>query len=578
MEDITSLDAMSIRELSADSTAFQKERAHFLCQITLKQFEHILLVEQESGEAIFLHDATTPVADPSSSAKNPIFSFDEIFRGQLEKHCTDIDPEAIIRSGSLSAVSKALEAKESYTIYYNTCDAGGQVVHKRIIWTRVSEKYLCAMIEDLSEAFQYERERSAQLKKALAEAQANLDANNTFLTLVSRDIRTPLHSIIGLSRIANMELKDISAVESYLHKISMSGSYMEQTINDIRDFIRISWHPIELHTEAIDLTEFMTVAVETFQEQAKERQLHFAFRSGSLKVNRVRTDASALRQVILKLTRNVLNYTLRGGSVELGLSSEVLSGGEVTLALSVTSRGIDLDQDRMQILKEPYEYVMNEVRSNISSIDMDRVSLRAYLHAMKGAVDIDIERGIRTSLTVTLRFPAAEESAESIDLPRKAGQPYVPQFKGLTALLADDDSINLEVSTKLLENTGLTVFTAKNGLEALNLFTAQSGAFDIILMDIRMPVMNGLEAARAIRSLALPTASKVPIIALTVNAFDEDVRQSLAAGMDKHLIKPISAQFLYRVLEEMLGKAKGEEKKEGKEEQKKEDEPEGEKA
>lgn len=540
-----------MNDIASNKELQMQVRSHLFGHFALTHFEHVLLVNREEGTAFLLFTTKDLEAEKQES---PIFSFDPVFRSYMEKHCTDMDPEAVIQRGSLPCIEKQLEELSQYTVFYNTTDLQGKVSHKRMLWQKVDELegYLCAIVEDLSDAFRYADERSEQLKKALAEAQANLDANNTFLTLISRDIRTPLHSIIGLSRIANMELKDVSAVESYLHKISMSGTYMQQTINDIRDFIQISWHPIELRSEVIDLLRFASNLTELFQDTAKERQLHFSLKT-DLAAPRIRGDAAALRQVLVKLTLNVLNYTLRGGSVELLLENSLEEDDKVSLTLEVTSRGIDLDQNRLSILQQPYETVMNEVRHNISSLDMDLVILRAYLHALKGKVVIDAEKGIRTNLRVAMTFEAAAEHAETAPAETQLGASHVPDFKGKRVLLADDDSINLEVSKKLLENTGLTVYTAKNGQEALHLFTEEEGDFDLILMDIRMPVMNGLDAAKAIRSLALPKASTTPIIAMTVNAFDEDIRQSLEAGMDRHLIKPISPQYLYRVLLDLLG-------------------------
>ena len=551
IEEIHSAAPLSMKALALDKELQDQVRSHLFGHFALTHFEYVLLVNKEEGNAIFLYSSQPEIM---KAAKEPVFAFDQVFQSFMEKHCTDMNPGAMIESVSLSHVIEALKDQPQYTVFYNTNTPEGKVSHKRMLWQEVQELdgYLCAIVEDLSDAFRYADQRSEQLKKALEEAQANLDANNTFLTLISRDIRTPLHSIIGLSRIANMELKDISAVESYLHKISMSGTYMEQTINDIRDFIRISWHPIELRSEVIDLVRFASTLSDHFQAAAAERQLRFSLKT-DLAASRIRADAAALRQVLIKLTGNVLNYTLRGGSVELSLTDVVNKDGRVKLSLVVTSRGIDLDQDRVTILRMPYEYVMNEVRSNISSIDMDLVILRAYLHALKGKVSIDTERGIRTSITVVINFAAAADDEEVKHPAPSLSASGVPDFSGKRVLLADDDSINLEVSRKLLENTGLTVFTAKNGQEALSLFTAESGNFDLILMDIRMPVMNGLDAAKAIRNLSLPKAATTPIIAMTVNAFDEDIRQSLDAGMDRHLIKPISPQYLYRVLSDLLG-------------------------
>ncbi|MBR2257469.1 MAG: response regulator [Blautia sp.] len=558
---MTSSPHFSIRAIYDDSGLLEKVRSLLLTGIAMDDYESVILVESATGLAFVLHGHDS---DFISHVGTEIFTFDPEITSYMDSHCTDIDPTSVIHHVSLSYAKEKLACANSYTVYYQLHTSRDHILHKKLTWHRINsegmEGFFCVSIFDLTEAFLEEDIRSQNLQRALKEAQANLDANNTFLSLISRDIRTPLHSIIGLTRIANAELKDISAVESYLHKISMSGTYMEETINDIRDFIRISWHPIKLRQQKIDLSALIGNLSKIFARQAKDRELHFNCRTEGISQNQVLADASALRLITVKLTENILNYTLRGGNVELKISCTKNNESEnlADLCLSAVSRGIDLDPERLDILLMPYEYIMEEIHSNINSIDMDLVILKAYLHSMQGTLHIDTQKDISTGLTIQFQVPIQtdgfDQETPDTDAAKDAARfsHHAPSFEGKTAILVDDDEINLEVGVKMLENAGLVVFTAHNGSEALNLFVSENGNVDIILMDIRMPVMNGLEATRRIRQLSLPNAKTVPIIALTVNAFDHDVDLSHDAGMNRHLIKPIAPKELYRVLSEYL--------------------------
>ncbi|MBR2528469.1 MAG: response regulator [Blautia sp.] len=545
----------SIQAFLSDPSLLEKTRELILYGIAMNEYDLVLLIETSTGLALPLHSngSDLPLFD-----RNGCFDYDQNIRTFLNEYCTDIDPEEIIRKSSLPVAIKHLQTSDHYSVSFRISLGGSQYLHKKLIWHKLSvpRGFLTASIVDMTEDFLEEDERRSRLEAALKQAQANLDANNSFLSLVSRDIRTPLHSIIGLSQMANAELMDISAVESYLYKISMSGTYMEDTINDIRDFIRISWHPIELREEIIDLPVFLSSASRFLSRRAAQRNLHFFLHTDNISQKSVLTDLAALRQVLVKFTDNMINYTLRGGTIDMHFSSETISQEEAQVRLSVQSRGIDLNPGRLGVLLKPFEDIMEEVRSNISSIDMDLVILKAYVDSLKGKISIQNNEGISTGIEILFHFPLphSDSRVSSLQPVRFSQIPALdlPVFTGKRALLADDDSINLEVGSKMLEKTGMTVFQAHNGAQALNLFIEEDGDFDVILMDIRMPVMNGLEASKRIRGLTLPAAGHIPIIALTVNAFDEDYTLSLEAGIDRHLTKPIEPGSLYQILKELL--------------------------
>ncbi|MBR2765401.1 MAG: hypothetical protein IKE03_05410 [Blautia sp.] len=424
---------LSLENIRANPSLFNQIRKEVVGGIASREFECVSLIEKGTGNSIVLY---SPLRDDIPSKTGMEFRYDTYVLDYLEAHCIDIDPAAIIESLGREHIALRLKEAPSYTVYYNLTDDDNKILHHKASAIRLSftDDFFCLTVTDLTDAFIREDQRNAHLEKALEEARTNLDANNAFLSLISRDIRTPLHSIIGLTRIANAQLKDISAVESYLHKISMSGTYMEQTINDIKDYIRISWHPIELRMEAIDLGKFTAFVRQVFSRQAAERELHFTCHTEGIQVSKIRTDPAALRQIFLKLTGNIMNYTLRGGTIELRIATEPAESDRVRLTIGIQSRGMDLDQDRLGILLESYEYVMNEVHSNINSIDMDLVILKAYLQAMDAKVRLESRKGIRTGIVITMEV-AGQDKAQGTSgtfISRVAipSQATPPSFKG----------------------------------------------------------------------------------------------------------------------------------------------------
>ena len=222
----------------------------------------------------------------------------------------------------------------------------------------------------------------------------------------------------------------------------------------------------------------------------------------------------------------------------------------VTLEFSVRDRGIVIDQERLKVLFQPYDYLKSKIDSHIGSLDIDLIILKSYVRAMGTdtlTAESDASRGTRISVTLTV--PLADEQYEE----RPDSQEM--DFSGKRVLVVDDNEINLEIVRKILYSRNIEVVSDKNGQEAVDLFRRENGRYDLILMDILMPVMDGLEATRKIRAMRdIPGAAHVPIIAMTANAFRENFEESFNAGMDAHLVKPIEPERLIMVMSDVMGR------------------------
>ena len=528
----------------------------FLSQFLLADNERICAIDSIQGTARNLWSDVPPATDEETCSDEE-HSYDESLMTILGPNCTDLNPEVVLKSMTLEEVRASLEKSSLYRVYYNRYDKEGKQVYRKTTFRYLddSRRFILLTIQDLTEAFMAEEARRKDLADALEDTRKHLDANNVFLSLLSRDIRTPLHSILGFTQIANAELSDVSAVEGYLHKISMSGIYMKETIDDIRDLIQILWNPIRLHKEPVSLSDFFVKISSFLRNKAEEKQLTLDSVSGPFSKDLVYTDKAILTKIITKLAGNITGYTLRGGNIHASAAEESISADTMQMVINVTSRGIDYDPRRLHVLEMSLREIQEELKRNISNVELDLVILKAYVSAMGGNITASASEGLGTHISIHLPLQL-KNTAEGTETEQEAPaspvkeKPFasVPAFFGKSLLLADDDETNQEVERRMLERAGFTVTTARNGKEALDIYKSDGVSFDIVLLDVRMPCMDGLETARAIRSLPDPKKRSVPIIALTASTLPSDVYASLEAGMNRHVNKPLRYSELVDVL------------------------------
>lgn len=515
------------------------------------EFDDLLKVDILTGSAQTVF-ATDSIWKTTGGIR---FDYDTMIKKYIMDMSADSDPDEVIHRLSLENIEKELDDKSLYQTNVIMRGKTGSLELKKMAFYKLNNEEVIAGISDISDAFQEAARYSERLENALRKANAEIDEKNTFLKMLSRNIRTPLYSIMGLTRIAQEEdPHENTAIEAYLHKISMSGTYMSSTIDDVLDLRRISKHEITLNPEETLLRDLFRRIDSIIQPTIYEKGLLFSRETDRVSTLSVMADPHCLQQIIVKLLQSAISYTVKGGRITLTSRELFRSRGAVTLEFAVESRGIVIDQERLQSLFRPYDYVRDKIEDDLSSLDIDLIILKSYMLAMGAntlTAESDETRGTRISCVLTMpladeqpRYPTQQETDESEG---------IPDLTGKRVLLVDDNEINLEIGEKLLFSKGMDVVTAMNGQEAIDCFRADNGNFDVILMDILMPVMDGLEATRRIRDMRdYPNAKTVPIIAMTANAFRENYEESFRVGMNAHLVKPIEPDRLYAALSEAL--------------------------
>ncbi len=418
----------------------------------------------------------------------------------------------------------------------------------------------------------YLRVLNAQMD-ALAEAREQADAasraKSEFLSNMSHDIRTPMNAIVGMTRIARDESADEATVRRCLDTISTSSTHLLGLINDVLDMSRIESGRLEFVLEPARLTDIVRAAEGVIRPQADARGQDFKVELCGVACDAVLVDRTRLGQVLINLLSNAVKFTPVGGSVLLaveqrscmegagtgdetgqcGEGSRIGPGDLVRTRLIVRDTGIGMSEEFQSKVFGSFE---REDRARVHQTEgtgLGMAIVKRIVDGMGGTIEVQSREGEGTCFTVTLDLAYAPEiGAQAADSGKIS-------LDGMRVLLAEDNDINAEIACELLGGCGIDVAWVRDGREAVDAFSAsESGFFAAVLMDIRMPVMGGYDAARAIRGLDRDDASRVPIIAMTADAFAEDIVRARECGMDAHVAKPIDLDDLLSVLRSCLTK------------------------
>lgn len=396
----------------------------------------------------------------------------------------------------------------------------------------------------------YHIRQNERLKAALEEAQKANEAKTIFLSNMSHDIRTPMNAIIGYTRLAKAENATLPEIRTYLDKIDGSSQHLLALINDVLEMSRIESGKMELEEVSCDLTSIMNELQGMFATQMKEKGLFFTV-DCDIRDPFVYTDKNRLNRILLNLVSNAFKFTPEGGSVLVTLhQEEVVSTGYGDYEFRVKDTGVGMAKEFIPRIFDAFEREHTSTISGIQGTGLGMAIVKNMTDLMGGTIRVESEPEKGTEFILRFPFRLCDPPAEP-----KEVHPDCPMTKeereaaGFRMLLAEDVAVNREIAVMILNQEGIQVDTAENGREAVEKVKASPpGTYKAVLMDIQMPVMNGYEAARAIRALPDPERAGIPIIAVTANAFREDIQQALDAGMDGHVAKPIDPATLIQTL------------------------------
>ena len=413
-----------------------------------------------------------------------------------------------------------------------------------------SQRALIRSKRNLEMALEENKKINRKISEARQAAEQASRSKTQFLANMSHDIRTPMNGIIGMLNIADRYVDNPDEVKKYHQKIRMASEYLLSLINDVLDMRKIDQKDIMLLEESVNLRDVIENCRDILEAKAGEQEITLDT-TGMAEFNPPQLMASEvhLRQIFMNIISNAIKYNKYGGKIFIQAIVLEQTEDKVTCRFSVTDTGIGMSEDFQKQMFEPFTQEHGENRSEFKGTGLGLSIVKRIIEEMGGEIRVESELDIGTKFSWDLTFPidkAINERAENIP-------DRIVTLRGIRVLAAEDNSLNSEILKFILEDMGINVNLVENGELAVKAFQeSRPGEYAMILMDIMMPVMDGYEASRIIRNMKRPDAAKIPIIALTANAFAEDIVRSSEAGMDAHITKPIDENKLKECMLRLL--------------------------
>ncbi len=496
------------------------------------------------------------IDDDSISIINKVFDGEIPMTESLERYIQmfvyEEDREMLRQFSSQDRLIRELAEKNMYSVNYRAV-SGNEIKYYEMKIVRAGEwkqyRGIVLGIRSVDEETRNEMEKKRMLENALVQANKANKAKSVFLSNMSHDIRTPMNAIIGFTSLALSHIDNIEQVEEYLRKIMTSGNHLLNLINDVLDMSRIESGKMKLEESPCRLSDILQGLYNIIQADAKAKKLQLNIEAGDIENEDVICDELRLNQVLLNLLSNAVKYTGEGGSVRLKLTEKTgAPEGYANYEFCITDNGIGMSEDFVQHIFEPFEREKNTTFSGIQGTGLGMAITKNIVDMMNGSIEIKSKKDSGTEVLVSFVFKLNSQTKEQRDVKDKS----LNLQKG-RILLAEDNELNQEIAASILSDAGFSVEIAGNGQIAVDMLKqSQEGYYQLILMDVQMPIMNGYEATKEIRKLSDKKLSSIPIFAMTANAFEEDKQEALRCGMNGHIAKPIDVEKLFEVLDKIL--------------------------
>ena len=395
------------------------------------------------------------------------------------------------------------------------------------------------------------QELNAKLQVAVENAESANRAKSTFLFNMSHDIRTPMNAIIGYADLASRHSDDPAKLKNYMENIQVCGQNLLMLLNNVLDLARIENDKTEMEYSVSDVEKDFRNCIAMFRNQADSKGQTLTVTT-QLQYPYIYADIPHLTEVCTNLVSNAVKYTGAGGTIRCGVTQKPgEKEGWCDMVVTVADNGIGMSQEFQQHIFEPFERERTSTVSKVEGSGIGMGIVKKLVGLMGGTVEVESKIGVGSTFTVTI--PCRIASEDEIQAKREINPSDQKCLRGTRILLTEDNDLNAEIATELLQEEGCTVDRAKDGVECVDMLEkAANGTYQLILMDIQMPVMNGYDAAKKIRRMDDPQKANIPIIAMTANAFTEDRQVALDAGMNDHIAKPINMNVLVPTLRKYL--------------------------
>ena len=410
------------------------------------------------------------------------------------------------------------------------------------------------VVRDITEEKLRELMYQKQLKESMEDAQRANISKTAFLRRMSHDIRTPLNGIVGMIHIAQKHSNDVAKLQECRQKVLQSTDYLQKLINNVLDISKLESGSLMLEYKSFDLVELLSNNMTVVAMSAYENGVRF---EGGVEANTIRHryligSPVHLSRVLMNLASNAIKYNHFHGTVNVHCEELSDDGNMAVFKFVCSDTGLGMSEEFQKHAFDVFAQEGKQSTTTFSGSGLGLSIVKDIIELMGGMIELESKENVGSTFTVTVPFKI-DHSVENNDSQKDSCSQSM-ELSGKRVLLVEDNAINMEIAHAILEEEHLNITEAKNGKEALEIFqNSKLSEYDVIIMDVMMPVMDGLEATKAIRMLEREDAKKIPIIAMTANAFEEDRKACLDAGMDEHIGKPIDIPLLKRTITKAIG-------------------------
>lgn len=499
-----------------------------------------------------------PNSNGTSMPSKTCNTYEKDMESFINTFCINGEKEETISNLKLDNIFKNLEVSDTYIVYFSMKDSNGIIKQKKIRCSYINKKRKVVLLTrtDITDIIQKEKNQNEILKSALRSANQASLAKNEFLSRMSHEMRTPMNAIIGLSNLAIQSIDNPTEVLDLLSKLKISANFLLDLINDILDMRKIESGKTILSRQVIDLPKFIHDINIICDAQAKENGIKYSSTFPYLGNRYYIGDEIKLKQIFINLISNAIKFTPEGGEVNFNISIKHISQDKITFVFVVKDNGIGISKEFIPYLFEPFSQENNAFTSKYEGTGLGLAICKKLINLMKGKINVNSIKGHGTEFIVEINMKPSLESIYNIGNSPKNYTSYNLlknglefKFQGKKILLVEDHPLNIEIAKKILESRNMIIEVATDGLRATEIFTSKGdNYFDAILMDIRMPIMDGFQSTKIIRGMGNEYAKNIPIIAMTANDFNDDIDNAKCAGMNAHLTKPIESDILFHTL------------------------------
>ena len=511
--------------------------------ITRREYDYVALVDTETRDISFFnvsdkHSDASPVQKPS---------YDESVHATLAAFAEPADSGRCDAELALETVLEKLSHDDYYAFSYLLHDLNGRKCRKQVSFRYLDEtkKQILLTRSDVTAAFLQEQLQAARIQDALESAERANKLKSDFLSNVSHDMRTPLNAVLGYAELARNS-DDLSVNRDFLGKIQKAGTTLLALINDTLDLQKIETGATKIKLAPVPCSEVLKGIVTAVKPMMDAKHINFVLDNSRASMATINADSMRIQEIMINLLSNAAKFTPERGRIDLVIECLRLEKDRLYDKITVRDNGCGISAGFLPKIFEPFSQERTAATAGIGGSGLGLSIVKRLLNMMGARIEVKSELGKGSEFCVYFDFERLDEISAAGEEKAAATRPGIA---GMKLLLCEDNEMNTEIAKTLLEMHGASVVCAPDGKQGLGIFAASApGDFDAILMDIRMPVMDGYAATAAIRALKRPDAASIPIIAMSADAFEDDVKKSLEAGMTAHVAKPIDPDKLFAEL------------------------------